>query len=241
MNRYQKTVATVAAFNILLMLLFPPFLDNPMGRLTPRSFESFYLVFAPPAGRIVYRPLLTIEIVFVLANALAAWLALNARPGTREHFSDASVARGLAWFAVADFALIGLFPPFEPYSSLLRIQQGGFDAFYFLFGDKWQRPVFVPLLHFEITLVAIDLLVVWLVFGLLRRRDSAADEDLPATVTRLPQERVESMLRSLEAEAAQDMMPRHVISRGEDRRHWQNPGYKGPERRSGDDRRHAGG
>jgi hypothetical protein len=240
MNRYQKTVATVAAFNILLMLLFPPFLDNPMGRMTLRSFESFYPVFAVPVGRTLYQPLLILEIAFVLANALAAWLALNSKQGPDAQFGDAALARGLVWFAVVDFAIIGLFPPFEPYSSLVKYQLGGFDGFYFLFGDKWRRQVFGPLLYLEITLIAIDLLVVWLTFGLIRRRTPTGGEDLLAAATRPPQERAETLMRTIETEAAQDLTPRHFLGRGADRRHCQDPAHTAPERRDGKDRRHSG-
>lgn len=247
MNRYQNIVVIVAAGTLLLMLLFPPFLDNPMALGAPKSFESFYFVFMAPAGTRIYNELLTVEIIFVLVNALTAWLVLNRGHGRDINVSDRAAAKGLLLFALVDFAVIGLFPPFQPYQSLVRALPDGFDGFYFAFGDKRHREIFLPLLYLELILVSIDLLVVWLLFGLLRRSISAVDAQLIAAVHHLPAREAEAIIEAIEAEAAHvpehpvaDQPPpeHHELGRGGDRRHHQDPDYHGPERRSGHDRRH---
>ena len=65
-------------------------------------------------------------------------------------------------FAIANLALVFLFPPFENYGSTLRAGGTYFDGFYFLFGDKWQRHFHVPLLYLEVVWVLINAaLPVW--------------------------------------------------------------------------------
>lgn len=169
MNRYQKAIAIVAAADILVMLLFPPFLDNPIVRGMPGSFEGFRFFFLAPAAAPVHTGLLTIEIIFVLTNALMAWLVLNAGPNGGFVLTQARAARGIALFGIANAALIALFPPFEPYSSAAQPLWGGFDDFYFAFGDKMHRRICLPMLYLEAIMAASSLLAVWLMFGVTGR------------------------------------------------------------------------
>ena len=57
-----------------------------------------------------------------------------------------------------------LFPPFENYASMSRLSGTYFDGFYFVFGDKWQRRFYVPLLYIEILWALINSGVLWLLF-----------------------------------------------------------------------------
>jgi hypothetical protein len=183
------------------------------------------------------------EMAFVAANALAAWLVLS-RAAADFHLNDRALLRGLAAFAAVNLAIIGLFPPFAPYSSLVRVPEWGFDGFYFAFGDKRHRQFFLPFLYLEAILVVINLLVVHLVFGLLNRSVSRADQALIDMVHHSPPQQVDALVQALKAEgdAATADHP-HTLGRHEDRRHHHDPAYPGPERRSGHDRRHhdAGG
>jgi hypothetical protein len=234
MNRYQKAVTIMAAVNILLMVLFPPFLDNPLQRGMPRSLEGFYFVFMAPPGRAIYEPLLSLALLAVLANALAAWLAL-ADAGRR--FDMAAAARGLLLFGAANLAVAFLFPPFETYATLIRsLRTEGFDGFYFAFGDKRHRAFFKPLLYLEVIVVVVNLLVAWLVFGLIRSETSTRDERLVAAARRLAPAQQQALLESLERRARKSATP-HEIGRQGERRRKKAGKYGGPERRSGKDRR----
>jgi hypothetical protein len=238
MNRYQKAVATIAAINILLLLLFPPFLDNPIQRGVLPSFEGFYLLFMAPAGRTIDQPLLTIEILFVAINALVAWLVLNKCSDNGPRLSEIAVTRNLLLFGVVNFALIFLFPPFEPYASLIRmIRQEGFDGFYFAFGDKRQREIFAPLLYLEVIFVTINLLATWLVFGLLRGSLSAIDAHLLEAAHHVAPEKLDALIHQLEDTSAATPVAASQTGHHQDRRQCQEPNYC-PERRSGHDRRH---
>ncbi len=238
MNRYQKAVATMAAIDILLLLLFPPFVDNPIQRGVPRSFEGFYFLFMAPAGRAIDEPLLSLEILFVVINALAAWLVLTPRPNGKPYLAEMAAARGLFLFGSVNLTLIFLFPPFEPYSTLLRMMpQEGFDGFYFVLGDKRHRHIFLPLLYLEVIFVAINLLVAWLVFSLIRGGLSAADQQLVEAAHRAAPERVDALMQGLEEPSAAKAEPSAQLGRKKERRRRRDPKYRGPERRDGHDRR----
>ena len=49
-----------------------------------------------------------------------------------------------------------------------------FDGFYFVFGDKWHRRFYVPLLYFEVLWVLINSALLWL---LLRERPESANAE----------------------------------------------------------------
>lgn len=204
MNRYQKVVAIVAASDILLMLLFPPFLDNPIGRGTMKGFEGFYVYFMAPAGHVVHTDLLTIEIAFILVNALAAWLAFNTKAAHQHRLVTADLAGGVILFGVANFTLISLFPPFEPYSSLVRAMAPGFDGFYFLFGDKMHRKIYLPMFYLECVVVAVSLLVAWLMLTLIRRDYSGTDQELVTLAHHLEPGQEKQLIEALRQEVSAD-------------------------------------
>lgn len=217
MNRYQKILALIAAGNLALLLLFPPFLENSLRLRAVAQFESFYFVFSAMGSKKIFTELLTLEIFFVLINTLAGWLALNkppAVPGQPE--TPINVNLGLALFGLANFAVIFLFPPFEHYSSLILPTLPGFDSFYFVLGDKMHRKFFAPLLYLECVLVIANLLTLWLLFNL-----GASGHRVPAP-----------------AVATEE--PHHLhLGTGSDRRQHPDPNYPGPERRHHQDRRHT--
>jgi hypothetical protein len=232
MNQYQRVIVVVTALNVVLLLLFPPILDTSILRGASHSFDSFSPIFAIWGTRQIYWDLLTIEIVFVVTNALAGWLVMQ-HSGDRPERS-ANVNQGLLIFGAVDAALIFSFPPFEQYSSLIRIQIPHFDGFYFLFGDKMQRHFFVPLLYLECMLIAIDLLILYLLFGVVRRNLSADDARLLDLARALPPER--------RAQLSQDMAVEIETMRLADlaqvnRRLGDDPAFAGAERRAGYERR----
>ena len=238
MNRYQKAIVAMAVIDILLLLLFPPFLDSPLQRGVPRGFDGFYFLFMAPAGRHIHEPLLTMEVFFVVANALAASLFLAGSKDRQPALSEIALARGLLLFAVVNLVLILLFPPFEPYASLFRTaRQEGFDGFYFMFGDKRHRQIFLPFLYLEVIFVAINILSAWLMLNPIRGTLSTADEHLIKAAHHLAPEKVNALLHVLEKEAATKPDAAAKLGRHNDRRQHHNPDFRSAERRTGRDRR----
>ena len=168
MNRSQAIVLSVAAVNIVLVLLFPPFDSIVIGRGIS-TLDAFYFVFDRQYNKVVNTDLLLLLLGWIVLNAGIAWLWLrNARPGV----SFLSGRNAVLIFAVANVLAILLFPPFENFASMSRLSGTYFDGFYFVFGDKWQRRFYVPLLFLEILWALINTAVLWLLF-----RDPPAEEE----------------------------------------------------------------
>lgn len=161
MNPSQAIVLAVTAANIALMLLFPPMDSIALGRGGAQTLDAFYFVFDRQYNKVISANLLLIELYWVLANAAVGWLLLR-----RYDPAQAGINRrtGVVIFLVVNFALVWLFPPFENYASTSRLAGTYFDGFYFVFGDKWQRRFYVPLLYMEVLWVLINSALLWLLF-----------------------------------------------------------------------------
>lgn len=237
MNKYQRVVVIIAAVNIALMFLFPPFLDNPIRRGTLPSFEGFYPMLSAYGVHRIHSELLTLQVMFVVINGLTAWLLLD-RGAIGGNLPEFRYTRAIGLFAAANIALILLFPPFESYSFLTRINAPTFDGFYFVLGDKRHRHFFIPILYLEITLVIINTLAAWLLFNTVRRAEVTAGEKIIELARTLPPEQLEEVTASLRSEYRRIETPlAHHYGAGADRRRRHDPRYHGPERRAGGDRR----
>ena len=104
MNKYQRLVVIVAAVNIALMLLFPPFLDNPMRRGVLPNFEGFYPLFSAYGVKRIHNELLTLQLMFVVINGLIAWLVLDRQTGKGE-LPEFRYTRAIGIFLAANLAL----------------------------------------------------------------------------------------------------------------------------------------
>ena len=105
--------------------------------------------------------LLFLQLGWLAANASLGWLMLrNYQPGR----AILSRRTAIAIFVIVNLALVLLFPPFENYASSSRFSGTHFDSFYFIFGDKWQRNIYVPLLYLEVLWVLVNGALLWLLF-----------------------------------------------------------------------------
>ncbi len=243
MNKYQRIVVIVAAVNIALMLLFPPFLDNPLRRGVPSAFEGYYPLLTAFGANRIHSQLLTLQILFVVINALIAWLALD-RPAEKGRLPQIRYTRAISLFLAGNLALLLAFPPFESYSMLIKYETPSFDGFYFVLGDKRHRNFFIPLLYLEITLLVVNALAVWLLFNSLLRSELFAREAILELAQALPPEQLAEVSKTLgykaihpmDAERPEPHPPQ--LGAGRDRRLYHDPRYRGPDRRKGSDRRY---
>lgn len=239
MNKYQRIIVIAAAVNIALMFLFPPFLDNPIRRGVPPSFEGFYFFFSTYGTKRIHNELLTLEVLFVVINVLLAWLLLDRRTAKGE-VPEFRYTRATVLFLAGNLALLLAFPPFESYASLLKSQAPNFDGFYFFLGDKQHRNIFIPLLYLEIILVVINVLAIWLSFNALRRDELFAKQKILELAQALPPSELAEVSETLGYKAlhpgGDGQAPPH-LGAGPDRRKGPDPRYRGPERRKSGDRR----
>ena len=78
--RSQDGVLLVVAFNLVLMLLFPPFEHYAaITKAALPTFEGFYFVFGDNAQRQIVTTILSIDIALVLINGALLWLMFRDR------------------------------------------------------------------------------------------------------------------------------------------------------------------
>ncbi len=96
--RYQQGVLLVVAFNLVLMLLFPPFENYAaITKAALPTFEGFYFVFGDNSQRQIVTTILYIDIALVLINGALLWLMFRDR-GQPEELTPAqmrALAQGL--------------------------------------------------------------------------------------------------------------------------------------------------
>lgn len=240
MNKYQRLVITVAAINALVMILFPPFNNLPLAKGMLPSFDGFYPLFANIGSKQLYKELLTLQLMFVGANTLTAWLVLQ----NKKHHDDIpefAFVQGIVCFLAVNLTIICLFPPFEPYQSLVRSTGSTFDSFYFIFGDRSQRPIYAPLLYLECVFIVINALAFLLLFNAVKRGDEATRRRIMRLTEDLPDETLleirEAIEHKIEEHHAHDNPAHSPLGRTTDRRQHNDPDYLGVERRNGNSRR----
>ena len=175
MNKYQAISLVIAALNLLLVFLFPPFDYISAARSNVPTFEGFALAFGEHPSGVINGSFLQIEVFVILANAAIAWLLLRGRPGPQ-------VGRKIDWQRVVllgvglNLLLVLLFPPMENYYAVTRAALPSFDGFYFLFGEHVQRTIVTAILYIELFIIIANGALLYLLFRNTKPAQISADE-----------------------------------------------------------------
>ena len=175
MNRHQCIVLGIAAINLLLILLFPPFDQHSIASAKLPVFAGFNFAFAPLSNSQVNTGVLTLETVVVLINAAIGWLLLRggAQAGTQRKFSLQNIT---LVFTGANLVLVLLFPPFESVFALTNAMLPTFEGFYFIFSQKPSHIIVTALLYIEVIFVLINGALFWLIFKPKSSQELAAEQ-----------------------------------------------------------------
>lgn len=158
MNKYQAVTVFVAAINLLLMLLFPPY-DYLSAHNNVPNFDGFLFVFGDHPNRTVNNDFLFIEIFTVLINATIAWLLLRGRGRLRRRLDR----QNLVLLGVAlNLLLALLFPPFQDHYVVSTALLPAFDDFYFVFADNSMRVIVAAMLWLEVMFILANGAMLWL-------------------------------------------------------------------------------
>jgi hypothetical protein len=228
LNRFQKIIFFGAALNVLLLFLFPPYDVISFGRGSP-MFDAFHPVFAVPPNRVINGNVLYLFSFGVLINAGLAWLLLSApksEPG-KPRLEPQTV---VIVFGIVNLVIVMLFPPMEAFPFAQRVTVGTFDGFYFAFGDKARRSIFVPLLYMEGLFVLANAFAFWLAMSVAERTAAAGEVSIRTQTSRL---------RNQADHKLQGGAASSLSERGPDRRRRIEPTFKGPEQRSRKERRRS--
>jgi hypothetical protein len=166
MNRAQWAALSIAALNLLLVLLFPPYDYSSMQRGNIPTFDGFYFVFGQHHNRVTNVNFLALEVLVVLINASIAWLLLRPRAATTQKSGPGGNRnqRIVLGLVALNLILMLLFPPFENFTAITKAALPTFEGFYFIFGDNSVRQIVTPILYIELALALINGGLLWLLF-----------------------------------------------------------------------------
>ena len=172
MNRYQTVTLIVAAVNLLLILLFPPY-DYLSAHNNVPHFDGFLPAFGDHPNRVMNKDFLSIEIFTVLVNAAIAWVLLSGRARLRRRLDR----QNLVLLGVAlNLLLALLFPPFQDHYTTSKALLPAFDGFYFVFGDNSGRVVVAAMLWIEVIFILLNGAMLWLLLQRPGPRELTAAE-----------------------------------------------------------------
>ena len=170
MNRRQAIALAIAAANIVLIMLFPPFDIYSIARTQVPVFAGFYFYPGRNQYMIVNMSLLSLEVFVVLINAGIAWLLLRTAKVevTRRRVS---LQKATLLIVAVNLVVILLFPPFDSVFALTKASIPTFEGFYFIFARQANHVIVTPILYLEVIFVLINGAIFWLIF---RERSTAA-------------------------------------------------------------------
>lgn len=172
MNTAQRYAMLVAAANVVLVLLFPPYDYVSMLLGNVPTFDGFYFVFAGEPHRVVNLNFLMLELFVLLANAAIAWLLLRTPDAAASRPAGGnSRQRAVLGLMAVNLILVVLFPPFENFAAITKAALPTFEGFHFIFGDNPMRQIVTSILYIEVALILVNGALLWLLF-----RDKTADE-----------------------------------------------------------------
>lgn len=177
MNNAQRIALLVAAANLALVVIFPPYdyVSQLLGNVA--TFDGFYFAFSDHAQRVVNSSFLALEVIVVLINACIAILLLRTAPARQLKRPGGNPRQRAVLLLVAiNLVLILLFPPFEVFSAISKAAVPNFEGFYFLFGDNSMRQIVTSILYIEVTLVLINGALLWLLLRDKTPEEAAAEQ-----------------------------------------------------------------
>ena len=170
MNKYQWITVVLAAINLALVALFPPYDYISAARNNVPTFDGFDWLFSDVGGRKVNANFQQIEYFVILLNAAIAWLLLKTRKPKPAAGETEGGERKVDWQRVVligvgvNLLLVMLFPPMENFYAVTRAALPSFDGFYFIFGEHGARTIVTQLLYLEVVIVLVNGAILWLLF-----------------------------------------------------------------------------
>ena len=161
-NRRQQIALAVAAVNLVLILLFPPFDRYSIAVSRAPEFAGFHFYFDKPQYGVVNSGMLLLEVFVVLINAAIGWLVLQDKPPRlsrrRLGFQNATlIAVGV------NLVVVLLFPPLESVFSLTNAALPSFEGFYFIFSRPPNHTIVTTLLYLEVAFILVNGALLWLI------------------------------------------------------------------------------
>jgi hypothetical protein len=163
MNRNQAIALAVAATNVVLILLFPPFDTYSLGKNQLPIFGGFYFYPNRTESMVVNSSLLFLELFVILINAAIVALLLRAKK-PRVARRSLSLQNATLIVVAVNLVVILLFPPFESVFAMSKAAIPTFEGFYFIFMRQQHHVIVTAVLYLEVIFVLINGAIFWLIF-----------------------------------------------------------------------------
>lgn len=177
MNRNQAIALAIAAANVVLILLFPPFDSYSIVKGQIPVFSGFYFYPAHDPFMVVNTSLLFLELFVVTINAGIAVLLLSAKRPTIGG-RKLSLQNATLILVAVNLVVILLFPPFESVFAMTRASIPTFEGFYFIFARQKNHVIVTAILYLEVIFVVLNGIIFWLIFRDKTRAAPSAEEAL---------------------------------------------------------------
>lgn len=164
MNRNQRIAVAIAAVNLLLILLFPPFDQHSISNAFAPAFAGFYFVFDPPTFGRVNLIVLTLEIMVVVVNIGIAWLLLRDKAPAPEK-PKSRLQNAILIATGANLILMLLFPPYTTVFTLAEALPPTFEGFHFIFTQGPNHAIATGILYIEVAFILVNGGLCWLAFN----------------------------------------------------------------------------
>lgn len=161
MNHKQKLALSVGAFNLAVVLLFPPFDSYSFTDPKALIFAGFHFVFSRAGNEALNADVMFLEVVVLLVNIAVAWLLLHdvKRPATSKRRFNYQNA--ILLMVAVNLTVILLFPPFEYFYAVTKAMLPTFQGFYFIFTAGPMLAIVTPMLYLEVVFVLFNGTVLW--------------------------------------------------------------------------------
>jgi hypothetical protein len=163
MTKKQAIALAIAAVNLALILLFPPFDAYSIASAQVPVFAGFNFFLSRTQYMVVNSDMLFIEIFVVLINANIALLLLGKKKALVKRHRVSMQNASLIIVAV-NLVVIILFPPFESVYSMTKAAIPTFEGFYFIFARQSGHVIVSTILYLEVFFVLINGALLWLIF-----------------------------------------------------------------------------
>ena len=188
MNKAQKVLLSMMAFNLVLITMFPPFDDYSVTSNDVAIFGGFRFFLYSPPNAVVNSSFLLLEAIVVLINSAIFWL-ITLENQARQDKHQFSYRKATLLLVAGNLIAVVLFPPFEYISNMTRAAIPSFEGFYFLFAHPPYRVIVTPILWLEAIFVLINgglLLLAFRERQVLRDDGSAKAVELMARLHKPP-------------------------------------------------------
>ena len=163
MNRNQALVLAIAAANVIIILLFPPFDVYSIAASQLPVFGGFDFYFRRDQYMVVNTSMLVLELFVVLINTGIAILLLGTKPPAVAQ-RRISLQNAALLAVGVNLVVIVLFPPFESVFALTKATLPTFEGFYFIFARQPNHVIVTTILYLEVVFVLVNGALFWLIF-----------------------------------------------------------------------------